>query len=73
MIYPKRYTSEPRKRKAYCEACDMIAVYGIKRNHWNYKAFDISRSEMKEIWSKADADMNGNSAYDRIFTGKKSR
>ena len=73
MIYPKRYTSEPRKRKAYCEACDLIAVYGTERRHWNYKAHHLCRTEMKEIWSTAEADMNGTSTYDRIYTGKKNR
>ena len=67
MIYPKRYELEPRKRKAYCSACDAIAVYGIPRKCWNYKSFNISRSEMKDIWHIAYSDMLGKSAYDFIY------
>ena len=73
MIYPKRYIQEPRKRKAYCEACDLIAVYGIERCHWNYRVHGICRTEMKEIWNTASADMNGNSNYDVIYEGRRRK
>ena len=62
MIYPRRYELEPRKRKAYCEACDLIAIYGIPRKQWKYKKYDISKTEMAEIWDRATVDMLGKSA-----------
>lgn len=73
MIYPDRYSKEPRKRMAYCEACDLISVYGLERRQLNYKAHHLCRTEMKEIWATAEKDMSGNSTYDRIYTGRKSR
>lgn len=71
MIYPARYLAEPRKRNAYTDACDAISIYGITRNQWNYKRFDICRTEMKEIWSIALSDMEGKSKYDIVFSLKK--
>ena len=70
MIYPRRFEFEPRKRKAYCSACDAIAVYGVPRKQWKYQIFDISRSEMKTIWNTAMSDMNGKSRYDYIREAK---
>lgn len=67
MIYPDRYNREPRKRKAYCDAFDCIAIYGIKRNQWKYKLFNIDRAEMKDIWAIAQNDVMGRSKYDIIF------
>lgn len=67
MIYPSRYIREPRKRKAYCDACDMISIYGMERKFWNYKRFGLCRTEMKEIWAFAKADMEGKSKYDVIY------
>ena len=66
MIYPSRYILEPRKRKAYCVACDLIAVYGVSRKSFNYRIFHISRTEMKEIWNFATVDMGGKSRYDFV-------
>lgn len=67
MIYPKRYEAEPRKRIAYCDACDMIAVYGIKRTQWKSSRFYINNEEASEIWKRANEDMNGRSRYDMIY------
>ena len=61
MIYPRRYELEPRKRKAYEVACDLIAIYGLPRTSFNSKLLGINRVEMKEIWNTATVDMNGNS------------
>lgn len=72
MIYPRRYISEPRKRLAYEDACDLIAIYGISRKHWNYKVHHLSRSEMKDVWNTAEIDMKGKSIYDFAY-GKGSR
>ena len=58
-MYPNRYECEPRKRKAYLEACDLIEVYGLQRNQWNYLKCGINRIEMKEIWKTATMDMSG--------------
>jgi hypothetical protein len=66
MIYPNRYKAEPRKRNAYKEACDMIAVYGIPKRNWNYCKHNISKREMNEIWGYAQKDMQGNSRYNLI-------
>lgn len=67
MIYPNRYEREPAKRKAYRDACDMIAVYGVSRKNWNYLAFGLNRIEMKEVWGFAEKDMNGKSKVDFIY------
>ena len=69
MIYPRRYiySGEERKRKAYCNACDCIAIYGVKKSQWNYVLFGLSKEEMDEIWNIAHADMNGQSKYDFIY------
>jgi len=67
MIYPIRYEAEPQKRKAYTEACDMIAVYGIPRNEWDYHKFGINRIDMKEIWNFATKDMEGKSMLCCIY------
>lgn len=66
MIYPNRYKAEPRKRKAYEEACDMISVYGIPKRNWNYRIYNISKREMNEIWGYAQKDMQGKSRYNLI-------
>ena len=66
MIYPRRYVNEPRKRRAYEEACDMVAIYGLPRKMFRYWIFNISRTEMKEIWNFAVVDMNGKSKFDVI-------
>ncbi len=67
MLYPNRYQHEPSKRKPYCEACDMIAIYGIERRDWNYRKFGINRIEMKEIWATALKDMTGKSRIDLVY------
>lgn len=61
MIYPKRFLAEPRKRSAYCDACDMIAVYGITLKNWVTTRFNLSEAEKVEIWRTAMADMSGRS------------
>lgn len=61
MTYPNRYELEPRKRKPYEVACDLIAVYGATRKQFNYKLYGINRREMKEIWNTAERDMSGKS------------
>lgn len=62
MIYPRRFVAEPRKRSAYCDACDMIAVYGVTSiSKWATDNFDISDSEKVDIWRAAKADMLGKS------------
>lgn len=71
MIYPRRYENEPRKRKAYCEACDLIAIYGAERKSFNYIMFGICRTEMKEIWNFATKDMGGESTIDFIQKRRK--
>lgn len=67
MLPTKRYECEPRKRKAYLDAFDVISMYGIKRKDWNYKKFDISLSEMKEIWAFAFRDVEGKSRYVFVY------
>lgn len=61
MIYPARYEKEPRKREAYTECCDYIAVYGLPRNLFDYHKFGLNRTEMKEVWDRAEKDMQGKS------------
>lgn len=63
MIYPARYLSEPRKRAAYTEACDMIVYYRLPLAAFNYDHFNVTESEMVEIWSNAEKDMIGKSRY----------
>ena len=69
MLYPKRFQNkyELKKRQAYCDACDMISIYGIERKNWNYRRFGIDRIEMKKIWATALKDMNGKSRVDIIY------
>ena len=62
-MYPNRYEKEPRKRKPYEEAYDMITIYGLERKAFNYKKYRLSRTEMKEIWAFAKADAQGKSRY----------
>lgn len=70
MLYPNRYEKEPRKRAAYLVVCDLIAVYGIPRNQFDYRRFNLNRIEMKEIWSFAEADLNGKSRYSFCYSWK---
>ena len=65
MIYPRRYIYEPRKRKAYCEACDLVGIYGCLEKS-KLKHLDLCASEITEIWQFAVKDMHGNSKYDFI-------
>ena len=67
MIYPSRFSLEPRLRSAYCEAFDIITVYGGTRKDFRYQKYDISRTEMKQIWTFAQNDANGKSRYDVCF------
>lgn len=67
MFASKRYECEPRKRKAYLDAFDAISIYGIKRKEWNYKRFNISSREMKEIWNFASRDVEGKSKFAYIY------
>ena len=61
-MYANRYELEPRKRKLYEEACDLIEVYGLPRTFLNYKG-KCNREELKEIWNFAIADCEGKSSY----------
>ncbi len=62
-MYPNRYEHEPRKRRAYLDACAKIEIYGIERCHWNYLILGINRIEMKEVWANAQKDIKGESTY----------
>lgn len=73
MIYPRRYLQEPRKRMAYEEACDFIAVYGIPRQQWDYKRHGLDRTEMKAVWDMAMTDMNGKSGVDVVYVYDRRR
>ena len=55
MIYPARYLKEPRKRKYYTIACDLIAIYGLGRKWW--KTPELSEDEAREVWKLAKKDM----------------
>lgn len=61
MIYPDRYEKEPRKRKAYEVACDFIGIYGLPRKEFDYQQYGLNRVEMKEVWDRAEKDMQGKS------------
>ncbi len=67
MLYANRYEYEQQKRKAYIDACDMISVYALPRNKWNYLKFGIDRIAMKEVWNTAMKDMAGESMMDFIY------
>lgn len=67
MIAPSRYYSEPRLRKAYCEAFDLITIYGVDRKCFDYKRFGLNKVEMKQIWAFAQNDAEGKSKYDVCF------
>ena len=70
MIYPNRYISEPRKRKAYEVACDIIYIYGGSIKNFRHETLNIDFAESEEIFSYALKDMKGNSKFDCIYGGK---
>lgn len=68
MIPPKRYESEPRKRKAYVSVWNLLFFCVIKqRSEWNWEQFQISVTEAKEIFSRAKTDILGKSGYDYVY------
>ena len=69
-VYAPRYLAEPRKRKAYVIAYDLIAVYGLPRRAFDYKSLHLCRSEMKDIWEKATKDFECRSCYAHSYNGK---
>ncbi len=73
IIYPKRFEKEPRKRKAYCYAYDLIAIYGAKKMNFTNCDFDLTEDEANEIWSFASRDINGKSSINYIYTWKRRK
>lgn len=66
MLYPDRFSNEPRKRRVYEEACDLIMVYGLPRTALQYKGV-VSKIEMKQIWNTAVNDLSGKSVVDYVY------
>lgn len=68
MTYPNRYEHEPRKRKVYESACDMINYTTSEIVYFLRIEFkDVNKSEMEEIWNVAYRDINGMSTVDFIY------
>ena len=65
MIYPRRYLSEPRKRRAYEVACDLIYIYGGRRS--DFRCGGITKSESREIFNTALTDLRGRSRVDFVY------
>ena len=70
MICPDRYANEPRKRNAYCEAYDLITVYGVTEiKSWNCK-HNVTAREKRNIWRNAKADAQGKTEINFIYEYK---
>jgi len=56
MIPTNRYEKEPRKRRAYLRACDIVFLGG-ERRFWKHP--DLDQKEAEEVWKNARRDVLG--------------